>query len=270
MKIILSRKGFDSTAGGMASPILPDGTLLSLPIPDKLSQVTYDDIRYEGVKYSEILQQLRGEEKQNHWKCHIDPDIRPILEITEKCIWKPSFGQEKMSLSYLENREVGEGDIFLFFGWFKQTEGDFRNGTLKFVKGAPDIHIIYGYLQVDEIVKDKNEMKKKFPLHPHSVEERLIEQSNAIFVAKEFLTIDKKKKGYGVLNFSEDRILTKEGCPRSFWKIEEALMPSNTLKDSNKALKDGYLNYLGQWQEMILKDNKVSEEWAKKILDINN
>jgi hypothetical protein len=33
MKVILSRKGFDSEYGGIASPILPDGTLLSLPIP---------------------------------------------------------------------------------------------------------------------------------------------------------------------------------------------------------------------------------------------
>ncbi len=36
MKVILSRKGMDSTSGGIASPILPDGTLLSLPIPDKM------------------------------------------------------------------------------------------------------------------------------------------------------------------------------------------------------------------------------------------
>jgi len=35
MKLILSRKGFDSTYGGYPSPILPDGTLLSLPIPNR-------------------------------------------------------------------------------------------------------------------------------------------------------------------------------------------------------------------------------------------
>lgn len=33
MKFILSRKGFDSGYGGCASPILPDGTMLSIPIP---------------------------------------------------------------------------------------------------------------------------------------------------------------------------------------------------------------------------------------------
>lgn len=34
MKIILSRKGFDSSAGGVASPILPGGEMISLPIPE--------------------------------------------------------------------------------------------------------------------------------------------------------------------------------------------------------------------------------------------
>ena len=46
MKIILSRKGFDSKFGGMASPILPDGTLLSLPIPSN------DDVKFSELKWS--------------------------------------------------------------------------------------------------------------------------------------------------------------------------------------------------------------------------
>ena len=33
MKVILSRKGFDSSYGGIPSPILPDGRLVSFPIP---------------------------------------------------------------------------------------------------------------------------------------------------------------------------------------------------------------------------------------------
>ncbi len=35
MKVVLSRKGFDSANGGIPSPIMPDGTMLSLPIPLK-------------------------------------------------------------------------------------------------------------------------------------------------------------------------------------------------------------------------------------------
>ncbi len=36
MKVILSRKGFDSSAGGYPSPhFVQDGRLLSLPIPEE-------------------------------------------------------------------------------------------------------------------------------------------------------------------------------------------------------------------------------------------
>lgn len=49
MKIILSRKRFDSGSGGYATPIFPDGTMLSLPIPvEKDSTVTtrFQDIQF--------------------------------------------------------------------------------------------------------------------------------------------------------------------------------------------------------------------------------
>ena len=45
--MILSRKGFDSKNGGIASPILPDGTLLSLPIPQENGR-EYEELRYNG------------------------------------------------------------------------------------------------------------------------------------------------------------------------------------------------------------------------------
>lgn len=55
MKIILSRKGFDSSNGGIPSPILPDGTLLSIPIPGKFDNLSFDDLNYNGVSFSNIL-----------------------------------------------------------------------------------------------------------------------------------------------------------------------------------------------------------------------
>ena len=33
MKIVFSRKGYDWANGGTPSPVMPDGTMLSLPIP---------------------------------------------------------------------------------------------------------------------------------------------------------------------------------------------------------------------------------------------
>ena len=58
MKVILSRKGFDSGYGKTASPILPDGTLLSLPIPSKAETVKFTDLHYEGLSYYDIIKSL--------------------------------------------------------------------------------------------------------------------------------------------------------------------------------------------------------------------
>ncbi len=66
MKVILSRKGFDSSYGGCPSPILPDGTLLSLPIPEmKFSKdlntkeeittwKTWENKQYQPIAYSDL------------------------------------------------------------------------------------------------------------------------------------------------------------------------------------------------------------------------
>ena len=49
MKVIISRKGFDSSAGKMASPILPDGRVISLPIPTSHDKTTWADIELAMV-----------------------------------------------------------------------------------------------------------------------------------------------------------------------------------------------------------------------------
>ena len=43
MKIILSRKGFDSANGGIVSPIFENGTMLTFPIPSN-DKETYNDL----------------------------------------------------------------------------------------------------------------------------------------------------------------------------------------------------------------------------------
>ena len=127
MKIIISRKGFDLSNGGIPSPILPDGTLLSFPIPGKFDNLSFDDLNYNGVSFSTILRQLRGkEDKTNHYNCHLDPDIREGLRNVPVSDWKPAFGQINSSQGLLRNQNVTVGDLFLFFGWFRQTEGEWN------------------------------------------------------------------------------------------------------------------------------------------------
>lgn len=55
MKIILSRKGFDSKYGGGSSPILPGGEMLSMPIPASGNETgnQLKDLHFAGKAYSE-------------------------------------------------------------------------------------------------------------------------------------------------------------------------------------------------------------------------
>ena len=77
MKIILSRKGFDSANGGIVSPIMEDGTMLSFPIPSK-DKDSYDDLIYCDQPYSRILKDLKY---KGGFNCHVDPTY---LKIDEK------------------------------------------------------------------------------------------------------------------------------------------------------------------------------------------
>ncbi len=166
MKVILSRKGMDSRAGGIPSPILPDGTLLSLPIPDGTSGKDYGRLSYKGQSYQEIIRQLRpGFDFAKNQTCHLDPDIYDGLG-GRPAEWKPAFGQCEASARHLDHMGVDVGDVFLFYGMFKQTEYQ-PDGTLAFVRGAPIQHIIYGYMKVGEILRKEQEIRELYPWHPH-------------------------------------------------------------------------------------------------------
>jgi hypothetical protein len=75
MKLILSRKGFDSAAGGVASPILDDGAMLPLPIPDKKSPIRYRDITIAGENLGAVAADLTRGKIRPDYRAHLDPDL---------------------------------------------------------------------------------------------------------------------------------------------------------------------------------------------------
>ena len=58
MKVILSRKGFDSKNGGYPNPILPDGRMVSLPIPIKYEHICYNNLRLRDTTYYSLMKRL--------------------------------------------------------------------------------------------------------------------------------------------------------------------------------------------------------------------
>jgi len=153
MKLILSRKGFDSGAGGAPSPILPGGAMLSLPVPDGRSEVRYSGIRFRrGTKVGKLVEDLtRGRAKRvkASARAHLDPDLRRESLRRGKG-WRPLFGQVGAARKHLENQAVGPGDLFLFFGWFRRTR--WNGGRLEYVRGEPGFHALFGWLQVGRVV----------------------------------------------------------------------------------------------------------------------
>lgn len=128
MKIVFSRKGFDSSAGGGPSPIV-DGRALSLPIPDTqgISRTSYASLGLGGY----AKRASRGKISGRH-RCHNDP----MFPANDRAL----LGQCGAAQTHLERQGVGVGDLFLFFGLFQDG------------KGAPH-HRIFGYLQVEDVIE---------------------------------------------------------------------------------------------------------------------
>jgi len=273
MKIILSRKGFDSTSGECPSPIMPDGTLLSLPIPDDTpsdfsvsdKSITFSDLHHNGFTYAQILKGLRPNKSFTY--CHLDPDIRNGTHIKPFSDWKPAFGQTSTALSILRNTGVEVGDIFLFFGLFQNTEYD--NDSIRFVKGSKPIQVIYGYLQIGRILSTQEEIAE-YHWHPHAYNKHYEKDRNALFIPSDTLSFDSSLSGYGVLNYHKDRVLTMQGENTATWSPHSFLMPDNIYDARKNSAKSEGVYYAGRWQELVLKQNKDAEIWAKSIITLNN
>jgi len=131
MKVIFSRKGFDSEYGGYPSPILPNGQMISLPIPNPEDDIRYSDVKAGELTCYDLMKGLNPRIKSGNKRLDIDEDIRCHLDpdICKKAIsrepnWKPLFGQVDAAQGHLRKQDVSEDDLFLFFGWFRKTRYD--------------------------------------------------------------------------------------------------------------------------------------------------
>lgn len=263
MKVILSRKGFDSSYGGTASPILPDGTLLSLPIPSKAETVKFTDLHYDGQSYYDIIKSLKPTVKiKEKYACHLDPDLRRDV-ISRQDGWRPAFGQEGAALSHLQNQGVGAGDLFLFYGWFKQTE--YRDNRLCYAKGAQDLHIIYGWLQVGQVIGSPADVPEWLQSHPHNSPERWGSKSNAIYIASDSLSIEPELSGAGCLRYSDSLVLTKKGCSRRVWDLPDFMRDIPITYNADAWQDEGFVS-AAKGQEFVFDANEDVIGWVKDML----
>ena len=109
--LILSRKGFDATAGGRASPIFENGDIFSVPIPQKRpSPSRYKDLKFNDFSGNDILNLIGAKSISEKDFCHSDPMLSEKWGI---------FGQAGGAQGELDTHGIEKGDLFYFFGWFK-------------------------------------------------------------------------------------------------------------------------------------------------------
>lgn len=232
MRIILSRKGFDSTAGGCPSPIFPDGRMLSLPIPDKRSPIAYQDLSFGDMNVGELVVELTGDAKRNRHCAHLDPDLRAD-SLPRSPGWKPLLGQMGSAQGHLRKQGVQPGDVFLFFGSFKPVEQAADGWRFKRTERAR--HIIWGWMQiglihkVDELPNDEMLWAR---YHPHFSYSR--DASNTLYVSADRLVVggtDAHAQGSGVFtHFDERLVLTApESTTQINWRLPSFFAPVDGL-----------------------------------------
>ena len=303
MKLILSRKGFDSASGGCPSPIFPDGTdkrksMYSLPIPDCSWQdeVAYRDLVFDGVNngvnVGSLVHGLTAGRIGAIHRAHLDPDINPAYRPNEQD-WRGLFGQAGAAENHLCDQEVGEGDLFLFFGLYRRVEE--AQGRWVFVKGAPSQHVLWGYLQVGEVIDEVNSFRSKLKEgqvephlrqvegHPHL---KYRDSPNTIYVSSPSLSVGRGKQapGAGVFPRFDDRLLlTDPGQSASRWKLPywfypDGGKPALTYHDpkrtkSNRWTRrrgDGehvYLHSVGRGQEFVLNLDEYPKDESREAVD---
>ena len=272
MKVILSRKGFDSINGGMPSVIMPNGDLVSMPIPSPRDVNSYDQLWYGGKTYRQILKELAP--KKRFPRCHLDPDIDSSRLVNKPSGWKPAFGQCSTSASYLlDTVDLLPNDIFLFFGNFRRVEE--VDGQYRFISRTGDfyrdctIQVIWGYLQVGEIIRDPRKVKADYPWHPHAVGSHLRDKTEMLVVPRKRLSFAASRPGCGLLKYDVARVLTERGASKAIWKFNKVYSPDNIIVSQgrkNSSRCPDCIYYSGYWQELGLKESKASERWCKRMI----
>lgn len=283
MKIIFSRKGVDSASGGIASPIFEDGRMVSLPIPQATSPIRYGDIQFAGTDLGRVITRLSNGRHTGSDGAHCDPDInRSSLERHPE--WCPLFGQTGNAQGHLRTQGVSAGDIFLFFGWFRDVHGSpSEPGVYK--PASDGYHVLWGWLQVGAVLPvDETDWSAHYAwsaYHPHR--QYKPDRNNTLYLAAKNLSVGgdslSEVPGGGIFDqFHQDLLLTDPSqSKRSVWRLPSWFYPSEGKTPLTfhgdpscwEAVGDyARLKTVGRGQEFVLDCNQYpdAERWARSII----
>lgn len=287
-KIILSRKGFDGSNGGVPSPILPDGDLWSIPIHEASgathSSTRYEHIRRGGLTLGPIVNDLTRGEITAAAYTHFDPDLDNGSLCPREPGWRPIFGQGNQgAFTTLQNQGVGIGDLFLFFGWFRQVE--LRNGSYRYKRTATNLHVLFGWLQVGHEMSPVEAIKFPWAAYfPHCIIPRDRRRTERfIYTPPDTLSLPgmtSTMPGAGIFRKYHDGLrLTAPGQPlRGLWRLPSWMHPEGNESalgfhgDVAQWTPDGdhvLLRTVGRGQEFVLDAGHYPQavDWARNIIE---
>ena len=222
MKLILSRKGFDSAHGGCPSPIL-DGRLCPIPIPDTGAPTRYGQISgFSGAAIAQIVEDLTGGRVGRRDGAHLDPDLRRDA-IARAVGWRPIFGQAGAAQGHLARHQIGRGDLFVFFGCFRRAEE--VGSAFRFVRGTPKLHVIFGWLQVGRVHRATCGLAAEIPWtsgHPHLAAPDRYKNNTLYFASDRLSSVGIDANGAGTFDRLEPELILSQidpyiGC--STWRL---------------------------------------------------
>jgi hypothetical protein len=254
--------------------------MLSLPIPLKNATATYADIQYDGESIGPMVEQLTGGRIPQTYLAHLDPDLRSE-SLARRPGWRPIFGQTGAAQSHLKKNGLCAGDLFLFFGLFRRTTRS--AGQLAWESGERRRHVMWGWLQVDEVLSPNDVDTKRYAWatdHPHF--HRGDDPKNTIYIAREKLDLgdgaSSDLPGAGVFSryVPELQLTAADGENLTDWELPAWFFPSlgrtpmTYTKPERWERRDGHarLNAAARGQEFVLDCDDYSEalEWLARLI----
>lgn len=233
------------------------------------------------VDASAILADLSRGKVGAKTQIHLDPDLqRPSGRHLPG--WLPALGQTGAAQGHLRKQQVGAGDVFLFFGWFRQIERYL--GAWRYARTAPDLHVMFGWIEVGVVVPIFGRRKAvlaDMPWiagHPHVAGRHYdTDSNNTLYMARDRSRWLSPSLGGGRFKMYDTPLqLTASSSRKSLWSLPAWFFPGprpplSYHSDPRRWTRDGdrvRLQSVAKGQEFVLDmaHYPEAEKWLSALI----
>ena len=207
----------------------------------RVSEEAFEDLQHGDVDIASVVRGITDGRMSGLSLIHLDPDLnfdayRHRKDRADWQQWRGMLGQAGIAQSHLNKQGVGSGDVFLFFGLYRRVEETAQGW--RFVRGAPDLHVLWGWLQVDKkhLVADIGPNELAWARHHPHISRDYRDGKNTVYAASKKLDLggdDDRCEiaGWGAFPKLDQRLVltNPNGAGLSNWRLPRWFYP-----DGNK------------------------------------